>query len=86
MHTDTDTLGLGLGLSLWDQSKICGICRDLEYEKEKTWNKRVNILANSENEEKIKVFYCLALKNKEEIRKRWGKEFWPKYLPPNFRR
>ena len=48
---------------------------------------RVNILANtppspgggrnkhiSENEEEIKVFYCLALKNEEEIRKRWGKK------------
>ena len=29
----------------------------------------------SENEEKIKVFYCLvALKNEEEIRKKWGKK------------
>ena len=40
----------------------------------------------SENEEKINVFYCLALKNEEEIRKRWGKkrnkEFLPTYLPP----
>ena len=27
----------------------------------------------SENEEEIKVFYCLAPKNEEEIRKRWGK-------------
>ena len=45
---------------------------------------RVNILANSvgdgrnkqisENEEEIKVFYRLALKNEEEIRKRWGKK------------
>ena len=56
----------------------------------------VNILANSapprgveeisnypKNEEEIRVFYCLALKNEEEIRgggKR-NKEFWPKYLP-----
>ena len=47
---------------------------------------RVNNLANtapqedgrdkhiSENEEEIKVFYCLALKDEEEIRKRWGKK------------
>ena len=44
----------------------------------------LDILANSdppgrnkqipENEEEIKVFYCLALKNEEEIRKRWGKK------------
>ena len=45
---------------------------------------RVNILAYSdprgcgrnkqisENEEELKVFYCLALKNEEEMRKRWG--------------
>ena len=32
----------------------------------------------------IKVFYCLALKNEEEIGKGGGrdKEFWPKYSPP----
>ena len=48
---------------------------------------RVNILANSdppsgggrnkqipENKEEIKVFYCLALINEEEIRKGWGKK------------
>ena len=28
----------------------------------------------SEKEEEIKVLYCLALKNEEEIRKRWGKK------------
>ena len=36
----------------------------------------------SENEVEIKVFYCLALKNEEEIKGRGGgrkKEFWPKY-------
>ena len=45
---------------------------------------RVNILANStpgggrneqisENEEEIRGFYCLTLKNEEEIRRRKGK-------------
>ena len=48
MHTDTDTLGLGLGLSLWDQSKICGICRDLEYEKE-----NLEIIFDAENKKKL---------------------------------
>ena len=47
---------------------------------------RVNTLVNcdppgggrnkqiSENEEEIRVFYCLELKNEEEIRRRWGKK------------
>jgi hypothetical protein len=26
------------------------------------------------NEEEIRIFYCLALKNREEIRGRWGKK------------
>ena len=45
-----------------------------------TTMKRVNILANStnkqisENEEEMMVFYCLALKNEEETRKRRGKK------------
>ena len=56
---------------------------------------RVNIFANSapgggernkefpEIREEIGFFYCLSVKNREEIRISGGrnKNFWPKYLP-----